>query len=405
MRKALFSNFFIFYPLIKNIIHKKEQKRITAIEIKSKKIKTLCIMKNFMKHAISLAKKAKGNTSPNPCVGAVIVKNGQIVASGYHQKCGTAHAEVNAINDAKSKNVDFRDATIYVTLEPCNHYGKTPPCTKAIIEAGIKRVVIGTLDPNPEVAGGGAEFLRQNGVSVIVGQEEEACLDLIEDFLVWKNEKRPFITLKMATTLDGKIATRNGSSAWISCEESRAEVHEIRKISDAIIVGENTFFNDNPKLTARAYGVTKQPKAIVITQKLPSAKDDFYLLKQRPSETIFLTNEQNKSSNEAENLRKIGCIVESFENLSSAFKWLFKEHNCHYILCEGGGFLAEELVSEKLVDEFIQYICPKSLGDEKAISLFSGSCPKTIKDGDKWKLKDYGLSGDDIRLKLKLIKE
>ncbi|MGD9638762.1 MAG: bifunctional diaminohydroxyphosphoribosylaminopyrimidine deaminase/5-amino-6-(5-phosphoribosylamino)uracil reductase RibD [Alphaproteobacteria bacterium] len=356
---------------------------------------------NFMKKAILEARKAKGKTHPNPCVGAVIVKNNQIVAKGYHKKAGFPHAEVEAINDAQKKGIDLKDCTIYVTLEPCNHYGKTPPCTQAIINSKIKNVVIGCLDINPDVAGGGADFLRQNGVNVTTNIEENLCRELIEDFIVWKKYKRPYTTLKMATSLDGKIATKTGDASWISCEASRKDVHKMRKNSHAVIIGKNTFFNDNPKLTARINGADKQPKAVVVTSCLPNFNDDFYLIQKRAADTIFWTTKQEINSKNAAELLKLGCEIKNFENLETGMNWLFEEKNCHYLLCEGGGFLANELLKENLIDIFVQYLAPISLGDNNAKSLFSGNDINFIKDAHRWLIQKHSLSGSDLKIVLK----
>lgn len=200
-------------------------------------------------------KKGLGYTAPNPCVGAVITKGEHILGQGYHKRFGEDHAEVAAIKDAIARGHNLEGSTLWVTLEPCNHYGKTPPCTKAILEHKIKRVNIGTLDPNPNVKGGGAEFLRSKGVLVDVGFNHFECKRLIQDFITWNTKKRPYIFLKLAQSLDGKIATKEGDSKWISCEKSREFVHKLRAKVDCILVGGNTFFNDNPRLTPR----TKEP--------------------------------------------------------------------------------------------------------------------------------------------------
>ena len=204
-----------------------------------------------MARAVELAVRGKGTTAPNPCVGAVLVRDGAVVAEGWHMRCGGPHAEVNCLADAGAKGVDPSACALYVTLEPCNHHGRTPPCTMAVLEAGVPEVVVGAGDPNPKVAGGGAEFLRQRGVRVRQGVLGQACRDLIADFLVWQFTGRTFNTLKMAATLDGRIAARNGHSAWVSGPESREMVHELRARVDAVVVGGGTLRQDNPRLTAR----------------------------------------------------------------------------------------------------------------------------------------------------------
>lgn len=191
----------------------------------------------FMDLAIDLAERGRGRTAPNPCVGAVLTRGGAAVAQGWHTACGQPHAEVEALHDAAAKGVDPRQCTLYVTLEPCNHQGRTPPCTRAILEAGVPEVVVGCADPNPAVAGGGADFLRGRGVTVRMGVRERRCRDLIADFLIWQTTSRPYSILKLATTLDGKIATRDGKAAWISGEASRREVHRLRTWCQAVIVG------------------------------------------------------------------------------------------------------------------------------------------------------------------------
>jgi diaminohydroxyphosphoribosylaminopyrimidine deaminase/5-amino-6-(5-phosphoribosylamino)uracil reductase len=202
----------------------------------------------FMEMALELAARGKGFTSPNPCVGAVVVKAGEVIGQGWHQKAGTPHAEVNAIDDAIKRFPDrLAGATIYVTLEPCNHFGKTPPCTHKILENGITRVVVGCTDPNPGVSGGGNDFLRDNGLAVESGVLEARARDLIEDF-IWtiQNDGDPFVTLKCATTLDGRIATRTGDSQWITGPAAREKGHELRHQHDAILIGSGTLRADNP---------------------------------------------------------------------------------------------------------------------------------------------------------------
>ncbi len=355
----------------------------------------------FMEKAIELAYNGKGQTAPNPCVGAVLVSNGKIVAKGWHTKYGQPHAEIEAIKDAKQKGIPLADCSMFVTLEPCNHFGKTPPCTKAIIKAGIKEVFIGTLDINPDVMGSGAEYLLSNGVKVQTGINESACKELIEDFTVWKEQNRPYCYLKQAATLDGKIATRTGNSAWISCEESRKQVHELRALADAVIVGGNTFFNDNPKLTCRLESSLKQPLAVVVTSRLPDIDDNKYLLKERPSETLFWTSIKNSTTEKADKLRNIGCHVIGISDLRAGFESLFKDFNCHYVLCEGGGGLAMSLVKQSLVDEFRYFIAPLILGDEKAVNVFSGNNILTIKEAYKWRICKTEMSDKDICLTLK----
>ncbi len=371
----------------------------------------------FMKLAIALAKRGKGLTAPNPCVGAVITKDGKIVGKGWHRIYGGPHAEVEAIKDAISKGKDLKGSTLWVTLEPCNHYGKTPPCTKAILECGIKEVNIGVLDPNPNVKGGGAEFLRSKGIKVNIDINKEECKQLIEDFIVWNTFKRPYIYLKLAQTLDGKIATREGDSKWISCEKSREFVHGLRARVDGVLIGGNTFFNDNPRLTPRIEkDEKKDPLAIIVTSRLPEAHADYFLISKRPEKTVFITSNSHDKKKiysleqrgitvlEAKKEQKdfspttIGQIP--FFDLTRPLKWLFSEKKCYYILCEGGGFMAQSLVSSNIVDEIFLFISPIVIGDVNARPSFSGSTISKIQDAYKFNILDMKKMDRDVLLHL-----
>ena len=206
--------------------------------------------REYMLEAVALAGQARWLTRPNPCVGAVLVKDGQIVAKGWHKGPGYAHAEIAALEDAAGKGVNPADCTLVVTLEPCRHHGKTPPCTDAILQSGVRRLAIGASDPNPESAGG-AELLREQGLAVETGIALEECLDLIDDFTTWQTTEFPYTIIKLASTLDGRIATRTGNSRWITSPETLTRVHELRQHMDALLVGGNCFYVDNPALTCR----------------------------------------------------------------------------------------------------------------------------------------------------------
>ncbi len=221
----------------------------------------------YMKTALRLAAKGRGRTSPNPMVGAVVVAGGEIVGRGYHEQVGGPHAEVNALREAGEKAVG---ATLYVTLEPCNHYGRTPPCTMAVAESGVSRVVVGMADPNPHVAGGGTEALRERGIAVEVGVLERECRLLNQAFIKHSSTGLPLVTVKVAATLDGRIATRTGDSRWISNERSRRFVHQLRCAADGILVGIDTALADDPQLTARLRKrpPCRQPVRIVLDSRL-----------------------------------------------------------------------------------------------------------------------------------------
>lgn len=364
--------------------------------------------KKFMNLAIELAKKGKGQTAPNPCVGAVITRSDEILGMGYHKRYGGPHAEIEAINDALSKGHNLEGATLWVTLEPCNHHGKTPPCTKAILAHKIKEVKIGTKDPNPNVCGGGAEYLKHNGVSVEIGICEDECRFLINDFVTWNTKKRPYIYLKLAQTIDGKIASRTGDSKWISCDRSREEVHKLRNRVDAILIGGNTFYNDNPKLTPRLFSETKKdPYAIILTSKLPDHNANFYLLQKRPSRTIFFTTDTSDEENIFKLQEKGVKIFPLYKNdhginIEEGFKWLYSELNVYYILCEGGGKLANTLLNLNLIDEFFLFISPMVIGDDCAISSFSGNIGKKISDAKRLNIKEAKIIDRDVFLHLTL---
>ncbi|MCK5419415.1 MAG: bifunctional diaminohydroxyphosphoribosylaminopyrimidine deaminase/5-amino-6-(5-phosphoribosylamino)uracil reductase RibD, partial [Desulfobacterales bacterium] len=243
----------------------------------------------FMKMALDLAQKGQGYTSPNPMVGAVVVKDGKVKGSGYHQSIGLAHAEVNAIEDAGSQ---IKGATLYVNLEPCNHTGRTPPCTRKILGAGIKRVVVAMEDPNTEAAGGAA-FLKEHGIEVLIGVCEEPAKKLNEAFVKYVYTKRPFVLLKCAATLDGRIATRSGDSKWVTGEKSRKFVHQLRHAADAILVGVGTIHADDPSLTTRLDSDnSRDPVRIVLDTQLSISPGARILQLDSNSDTILVTGNQ-----------------------------------------------------------------------------------------------------------------
>jgi len=359
-----------------------------------------------MARALVLAGQGKGDVAPNPCVGAVLVRDGVIVAEGWHKRFGGPHAEVNCLADAREKGVDPATCTLYVTLEPCNHTGKTPPCAKAVLQAGIKKVVVGCADPNPHVEGGGADFLRSNGVDVVVGVLEEECRDMIADFVVWQFTRRTYNILKMAATLDGRIAARDGKLCRVSCEASRKLVHALRGRVDAVIVGGGTLKADNPRLTARAEGVLapKQPLAVVVTSRLPDAGEHLILLRERPAETIFWTSEEAATSRHADALRDTGVRVWGLPSLGhglhleQGFVRLRNEASCLTCLCEGGGRLAFSLLQQGLMDEIQYFLAPKALGDTRGVPVFSGAAGPSMAEALRFRLCAAQRSGADLLL-------
>ncbi|OIN99434.1 MAG: riboflavin biosynthesis protein RibD [Desulfovibrionaceae bacterium CG1_02_65_16] len=369
-----------------------------------------------MRRAAELALRGRGSTAPNPCVGAVLVQGGVVVAEGWHKACGGPHAEVNCLADARAKGVNPAECDLFVTLEPCNHQGKTPPCTRAVIEAGLKRVYVGCGDPNQDVTGGGVEVLRAAGVEVIVGVEEALCRDLIDEFVLWKTTARTYNILKMASTIDGKIAARGGRPQAVSGPKSQQDVHRLRSQVCAIIVGGNTFYGDNPQLTCRLEEDPlprdfRQPFAVIVTGKLPNAYSTFNILRQRPQDAIFWTTEYSAKTPLADELRARGTRIWGLPELPGAgkdgldfapgFVRLREELSCHLTLCEGGGHLALSLCRQDLVDEFVHYVAPRVLGDDEGKSLFAGEAVQSMAQSLPFRLAHASSCGEDLKLTYK----
>ncbi len=369
-----------------------------------------------MRKAIELAGQSRFELYPNPCVGAVLVTHdGNIVAEGWHKECGKEHAEIICLNDAKEKNIDVTQCTLVVTLEPCNHHGKTGPCTEAIVKAGIKHVVIGAKDPT-SLAGGGAEYLASLGIKIEMGIEEELCRDLIADFFCWQKHERPYVLLKLASTLDGRIATRTGHSQWVSGEDSRRRVQILREklaqAGGAIVIGGSTFREDNPRLTVRYPQGEEgpQPLACIVTSRIPTVNLEHVILQERPQDVIFYSSPAGAASPTAKTLTELGAKVWSepltdpkirLPSLDTLFKRLFSECNCPYILCEGGGKLALSLLEQGLVDEFHLHLAPRILGDNEARPLFDGKSPLDMSEALSLRIADYEMHGEDMHLMLR----
>ncbi len=327
----------------------------------------------YMKEALKLAEKGKGYTHPNPTVGAVIVKDGKIIGKGYHRKAGLPHAEREAIKDAVSKGLDITGSTMYVTLEPCCHYGKTPPCTQAIIDRRIKRVVVGTLDPNPQVSGNGVQTLRKAGIEVDVGVLREKAEKINEDFFVYIKEKRPFVHLKIAQTFDGKIATKTGSSKWITCEKARRYAHKLRKEATAVMVGTGTALFDNPSLTVRNYPSKKQPFRILIDKDLKTPEN--FKIFDNSSKTIVFAS-RKVPSEKVKKLKEKGIKIIflplkndrfAVEDILSSLYSLGIMH----ILVEGGKDLITQFIKSGFYDKISIFQAPKLIGEDGLPSVGS----------------------------------
>lgn len=307
----------------------------------------------WMQKCLELAK--QGRTSPNPMVGAVIVKNGVAIATGFHQRAGMPHAEVEAL----SRCDDPAGATLYVNLEPCNHYGRTPPCTEAIIKAGIRRVVVGMIDPDPRVRGKGIERLRLAGIEVTVGVLEPECQALNEAFVHRVRRGLAFGIWKYAMTLDGKIATATGDSFWVTSPEARQMVHQLRSQCDAVITGGNTVRWDNPLLTS--HGVGHNPVRVILSRSLDLPLDA-RLFQLDVASTIVFTH-PNSDPPMQEKLRARGVEVVELEELSPrSVVANLTARGCNQVLWECGGNLAAQAVQQGLVQKVYAFIAPKIVG-------------------------------------------
>lgn len=352
----------------------------------------------YMQMAMDLAEKGRGYTNPNPLVGAIIVTDDKIIGQGFHKKYGGHHAEVWAIKNATES---VSGATMYVTLEPCSHYGKTPPCADLIVDHGIKRVVIAMEDPNELVHGKGIQILEKNGVRVTRGILREEAMKQNEVFVKFIREKIPFTILKTAMTLDGKIATKNGDSQWISCQASRQYVHEIRHQVSAILVGKGTVIKDNPLLTARIEGkVCSQPIPVVLDSKLEIPLDSHLCNPEGEMKTIVATTEicdqKKRVALEALGVRVIQTqSIEGRVNLKETLRRL-GEMNIDSLLVEGGGRVNYSFLSEGLIDKVVTFIAPMMLGGQDAITPVEGSGVSCIHEAFRLNRMDVSRIGDDI---------
>ena len=358
----------------------------------------------YMRRAMELAERGVGFTNPNPMVGAVIVKGGKVIGEGWHERCGEWHAERNAF---KNCTVSAEGATMYVTLEPCCHYGKTPPCTEAIIEHGIARVVIGMEDPNPLVAGKGIAFLREAGIEVVCGIEEEALREQNRVFLKYISTRLPWVALKAAMTLDGKIATRTGDSKWITGAEARAYVHELRHRFMAILVGIGTAVADDPLLNCRIEGRgVRQPIRVVVDSNARLSLESQLVQTAEEYRTIvaytrFAPEERVKALREA-GVEMLLC--EEKEGLVDVRNLLelLGQFGIDSILLEGGGSLNYTFLAEGLADELYAFVAPKIVGGMNAKTPVEGTGVEKMADAINLELKNVLNIGDDVLLKLKV---
>lgn len=353
------------------------------------------IHEDYINRALELAKGGWGTTNPNPLVGAVIVKNEEIIAEGYHEVFGGAHAEVAAINNAKQ---DVKGGTLYVNLEPCSHYGRTPPCAEAIIKAGISKVIVAMEDPNPKVSGRGIGMLRKAGIETIVGVLEQEARRLNEIFIKYIVRKRPFVIMKTAMTLDGKITSACGDSKWISGESSRHHVHITRNRVAAIMVGVNTVLEDNPCLTTRlGLKTCKDPVRIIIDSKGRIPIESRVINVESAAGVILATTSAIDSEKEKQltdkgvNILKLGK-PDGQVDLARLMDELYKLE-IDSLLLEGGGGLNAAALNSGIVDKVMFYIAPKFIGGRDAKTPIEGEGIKFMKDAIK--LYDLSISRFD----------
>ena len=354
--------------------------------------------RHFMNMALDLAAKGQGFTSPNPMVGAVVVKDDQVVGRGYHKIAGGSHAEVNALEAAG----EFaKGATLYVTLEPCNHTGRTPPCTRKILELGVARVVAAMKDPNPIVAGNGAEFLEQNGVQVTTGVCEAQAQKLNEAFIKYVCTGRPFVMAKCAATLDGRIATRTGDSRWVTGESARRYVHQLRHRTDAIMVGINTIRNDDPSLTTRLPGSQgSDPARVILDTHLTISPDARVLQQESAAPTILVAGlpvaENKKRAFEKSGAQVLEVALKNDLIDMNALMEQLGAMELTSLLIEGGSRVLASAFNRAVVDKVFFFYAPKILGGDDGVPICSGPGAELM--GECIGIRDIAVHrlGDDV---------
>jgi diaminohydroxyphosphoribosylaminopyrimidine deaminase / 5-amino-6-(5-phosphoribosylamino)uracil reductase len=344
----------------------------------------------FMRLALRLARRGYGATSPNPIVGAVLVKGGKIIGRGWHRRAGLPHAEIEALRDAQKRGHNPRGATLYVTLEPCSTHGRTPPCTDAIIAAGIKKVVVGATDPNPKHSGKAFKILRQAGIEVAHGILEDECEKLNEAFNHWIVRRTPFVTVKAAMTLDGKIATASGESKWITGEKARAYGMKLRRGSDAILVGINTILADDPSLTFRSEKAEgRRQKASqrlrrIILDSLARTPLNAKVVSDEFSKSTTIVISKSAPKKRAERLKKrVNVVVAPLADSKLDMKWLLKKlgaENVTSLLVEGGGEVNASFLLGGFAQRIAFFYAPKILGGRDSRKAVAGDGAKSLSE-------------------------
>ncbi|MFA5624840.1 MAG: bifunctional diaminohydroxyphosphoribosylaminopyrimidine deaminase/5-amino-6-(5-phosphoribosylamino)uracil reductase RibD [Bradymonadales bacterium] len=358
----------------------------------------------WMRRALELAKKGTWATHPNPMVGALIVRDGVILGEGYHCGAGQKHAEVMAIEDALAKGNELSGAELYVSLEPCNHHGKMPPCTQAIINAGIAQCYVASADPDPRVNGRGVKRLRDAGVGCELGfmQEESSLLNAA--YFKLKSTGMPFVTCKWAMSLDGRIATKTGHARWISCEESRIDVHKERARHDAIVVGTGTVMADNPALNVRLIDSQKQPLRVVLdrTLRIPL---DYHVFNTKMAPSVLFTSEnidKDLSKYEERGLRVIRVAERNAQlNIEAVLRVLASEFLVTTLYCEGGSQLLGSLLDRRFIDSCDVYLASMIIGGKDAKSPVGGEGISLMSQALDMQCEEFTRIGKDVRLRLR----
>jgi len=367
----------------------------------------------FMRLALRLARRGLGTTSPNPLVGAVLVKGGKIIGRGWHRRAGLPHAEIEALLDAQKNNFKPRGATLYVTLEPCCSHGRTPPCTDAIISAGIKRVVIGATDPNPKHAGKGFKILQRAGITVVHGILADECAKLNEAFNHWIVQRTPFVTVKAAMTLDGKIATANGESKWITGEKARAHGMKLRQGSDAMLVGINTILADDSSLTARSRksevrSQNKNLRRIILDSQARTPLDAKVVSDGFAVLTTIIVSKDAPKKRVAALSKRVNIIIApsansklKIKNSKLNLRWLLKKlgaENVTSLLVEGGGEVNASFLLGRLAQRVAFYYAPKILGGHDSRKGVAGDGAKSLSEVIQLHQVEWRKLGEDLLL-------
>ncbi len=360
----------------------------------------------FMRLALRLARRGCGATSPNPMVGAVLAKGGEIIGRGWHRRAGLPHAEIEALADAQKRGHDSRGATLYVTLEPCSTHGRTPPCTEAIIAAGIKKVVVGATDPNPRHAGRGFNILQRAGIEVVHGILRDDCGKLNEGFNHWIVHCTPFVTVKAAMTLDGKIATAGGESKWITGEKSRAHGMKLREGSDAILAGINTILADDPSLTFRRQKAegrrqNKNLRRIILDSMARTPLDAKVVSGEFAALTTIVVSKRAPKTRVRALAKKANVIVAPLANSKLSLKWLLKKlgaENVTSLLVEGGGEVNASFLLGGFAQRAAFFYAPKILGGRAARKGVAGDGAKSLGEVIELREVEWRKLGGDLFL-------